>query len=984
MWIAPKIKSLWTRLWWMFSIFFIPTILVARIQDDFDVFYYEIDVAIDPQQERIEGSVSVEAVSLVTALSVLELDLSSRMTVTAVSGNAKQFRHVNDVLRIDLDRTYDIGEPIAVTIFYHGKPSIKPGFNPMTFDRTRSVITISSESCPYYARYWWPCKDRPDDKPDSMDIKIRVPGNLIVASNGILIGVKDNGDGTRIYHWEVRHPIATYLVAITISNYHVIHDRYVDSEGDTLPIMHFIYPEHYNKALIDLSNIPQMIQVLESYYGLYPFHGEKVGVAQYVGYWGGMEYQTLVCIQPFYITGNYQYEAVLVHELAHQWWGDCITPKNFHHSWISEGFATFSEALYYGHIQGPDRYRSYMENENNAKSYKGIMYRHDISDPNQVYAGIVYYKGAWVLHMLRHVVGEQNFWAGLKNFRMKYQYGSATTEDLQSAFEEVIGASLEWFFHQWIYEPNYPHYCYGVHQEKQGQKYELHLMVRQEQTDAPLFAMPIDLKIATAASETTLTIMVADRLEKFTFTFPDSTRDIQFDPENWVLKSAQRINSALLRYVGHQVIDSTGNNNGLAEPGETVKLLVSITNDGLISRNITAWLSCDDGSVKLSAGKLEWAAFDVDYQSISNDLTFQFSFSVEPIAEGHLANFKLHLEADNGYSAIDSFDVKIGQPTIILIDDDDGADYERYFWPAASLAKIYCDSWEVKTQGVPGYGDLLQRYKTAIWFTGDDRTTSLTSEEQYAITEFLDRGGWLILTGQNIGYDLMVEGSTQDSLFFTNYLHAVLLSDSIAATMMRGESGDPIGQGSFVYIQNKAGCANNQRSPSAIGPRDGAHSFLKYIPQNLSAAIRYVDDRAGYRLIYLGFGFEGISGPYQDTAAKLLLRMLNWLSGGTGLKEYRPEQFPKQFRLEQNYPNPFNPMTRIRYQIVEPGRVVLSIYNLQGQHVTTLLDRFQLPGQYELSWDGCDSTGMPVASGVYIYRLFTSSDEISRKLALIR
>jgi len=961
-----------------------PCASAAFDQSEFDVYFYEIDIGIDPNQETIAGSVTIRAKSLVPALEHLSFDLSSRMIVSAISGNGVRYTHANDLVQIDLDRSYGLGEEVIVIINYHGKPSIKPGFNPMTFDRSRGVVTISSESCPFYARYWWPCKDRPDDKPDSMDIKVRVPANLTVASNGILIEINDNGDGTKTHHWKVRHPIATYLVAITISNYRVITDHYVHPDGDTLSIMHFVYPEYYNKAVVGFSVINQMIEVLESYYGRYPFYGEKFGVAQYVGYWGGMEYQTLVCLQPYYVTDNHQYDAVLVHELAHQWWGDCITPKDFHHSWISEGFATFSEALYFGHLEGQNRYRSYMINENSAKSYKGIMYRHDISDPNQIYAGIVYYKGAWVLHMLRHVVGEENFWMALNVFRSKFQYSSATTEDLQQAFEQIAGKSLDWFFSQWVYGPNYPQYRYGFHQEKQDSFYKLFVMVRQDQTDAPLFIMPIDLAIKTAASETTVTALVADRLEKFVITLPDSILEVQFDPEDWVLKSARRITSPLLRYVSHQVMDSTGNNNGLADPGESVKLFVQITNDGIIARNIHAWLSCSDASIVLASDKMGWSAGDADYFSISNDLTFQFLFSVKSGTDGHLANFKLHLEADGQYATVDSFDVKIGNPSTILIDDDQGADYERYFWPAMSLAKIYSDQWEVQSHGVPSFADVLQKYKLAIWFTGDDRETALTSEEQSAIAQFLDHGGWLILTGQNIGYDLAVAGSLQDSLFFANYLHAQLLSDSVASTMMRGDPGDPLSEGAFVYIQNKVGSASNQRSPSAIGPRDGAQSFLKYIPQNLSAAIRYMDDRTGYRLIYLGFGFEGISGPYQDTAVRFLSRMINWLSGATGQERHPPDVVPQKFGLEQNYPNPFNPVTRIRYYIAEPGPVLLCIYNIYGQHIITLVDEFQLPGYYDLTWDGCDSAGHPVASGVYIYRLSSQSKEISKKLALVR
>ncbi len=844
-------------------------------QNDFDVDYYEINISIDPTTEKIDGSVTVKAISTVENLTELTLNLYHAMSVTAVTGNTVGYNHNNDLLIIDLDRNYAKNEQVSVTIYYNGKPSLGAGFNPMTFDRSRSVVTISSESCPYYARYWWPCKDQPDDKPDSMDIKITVPINLMVASNGALIEVKNNGNSTKTHYWQVRNPIATYLVSFTISNYNIIEDKYINADRDTLPIMHFVYSEHYRKALVDFNNLNEMIQILEIYYGKYPYYNEKYGVAEYVGYWGGMEYQTLSSVQPYYITGNHINDDLFVHELAHQWWGDCITPKDFHHSWISEGFATFTEALYFGHLEGAERYHHYMNKENNALDYKGIMYRQDISDPNKVYAGIVYYKGAWVIHMLRHVVGEENFWAGLREYRSQFEYGSATTEDLQHAFEKVVGDSLGWFFHQWIYEPNYPQYTYGWNQEMHDGQHKLYVFIRQDQTDAPLFKMPVDLTITTTASETTFTVMVDDSLEKVKFISPDSITNLQLDKDDWVLKRAEVITTPILKYVNHQIVDSTGNNNGLAEPGESVEILIRITNKGIICRNVLASLTSSDPSLAIPSVFFGWSASVSDYEAISNDLKIRLPFSVKPGTAGHLATFKLHLEAYYNYSTVDSFDVKIGNPTILLIDDDDGMNYEQYFNQPMALVKIYSNSWGVKSQGIPSFEDVLQQYETVIWFTGDDRTASLTYEEQKAISEYLDHGGWLVLTRQNIGYDLVADDSTEDSLFFANFLHADFLADTFQSTMLRGEAGDPIANGMFVYIQEKRGSTGNQKSTSAIAPRYGASSFLKYIPQNSSAGIRYMDDQKGYRLDCLTFGFEGISGPYQDTAQKLLSQIMN-------------------------------------------------------------------------------------------------------------
>ena len=252
--ISRKIRLIWFAFMMATFCYFIDAAFPNSNQNDFDINYYEINISIHPISEKNEGSVTVKATSIVENLTQITLDLYHTMLVTAVTGNSVGYHHDNDFLTIDLDRNYANNEQVSVTIYYSGKPSLSTGFNPMTFDRSRDAITISSESCPYYAHYWWPCKDQPDDKADSMDLKITVPLNLIVASNGVLVEVKNNRDGTKTHHWQVRNPIATYLVSFTTSNYKIIKDNYINSDGDTLQIMHFVYPEHYNLALVDFNN----------------------------------------------------------------------------------------------------------------------------------------------------------------------------------------------------------------------------------------------------------------------------------------------------------------------------------------------------------------------------------------------------------------------------------------------------------------------------------------------------------------------------------------------------------------------------------------------------------------------------------------------------------------------------------------------------------------------------------------------------------
>ncbi|MDZ7261877.1 MAG: M1 family aminopeptidase, partial [candidate division KSB1 bacterium] len=824
------------------------------------------------------------------------------------------------------------------------------------------------------------------------DIYVTVPQNLDVASNGIFKGLTNNGDGTETHHWQVKNPIATYLITLDISDYRIFSHKYVGLSGDTMDVVYYVYHEDYPKASTDFKRTVSMIEILASYYGEYPFFNEKYGIAEYSGEWGGMEYQTLTCLSSSYIPGNHSADQVLVHELAHQWWGDCVTPKTFHHSWVSEGFATYSEALYFGHLKGLAEYHRYMNEDNNALRYTDTIYRYDISTPRSVYPGVVYYKGAWVLHTLRHIVGDSTFFNILRQYRAQFAYASATTEDFQAVCEAVSQKDLDWFFHQWIYEPGHPRYFYGWSSEEISPgTHRIIGFIDQTQTLGPIFQMPLDITIQTTSGDTTVTLLVDEQSEFLDLTVRGQPTAVILDKDNWVLKEVSTTTSPILKYKGHFIDDSQGNHNGRPDPNETVNLIVTLTNSGINAAGVVATLRTDDPDISLITDTVPFS--NIAHGGSAANQGHPFSFSVRPEAEGHVAIFKIEIQALGEYTALDSFGVGIGEPKILLVDDDGGKTYETYYTSLLNKSFLYAAHWDVADKGSPA--DTLSHYQTVIWFTGDDRDSTLSPEDQAYLASFLDHGGRLLISGQNIGYDLVEAGIPADSMFYANYLHAQYLSDNSGETQIRGVIGDPITHGLVVYLEGPYGGAGNQNSPDVLAPLPPAATILQYYPSRKGAALRYEDPVTNSRLVYLAFGLEGIAGPLEDSAGRLMKNIMTWLSGTTTVEdEIKGGVLPTTFSLSQNYPNPFfvtgeslssrYPQTKIHYQLSRAEKVVLKIYDILGREVRTLVNEKKAAGYFEVSWDGCDDQGQPMAAGIYFCKLKAGDFVQIRKIVILR
>ncbi len=509
-----------------------------------DVTYYKLNIKINHVVKQINGVVTVKAKSLLDGLTGFFLDLRNVFTVDSVkSGNAMlSFTHPGDRINITLSQPVNTGEEFAVDVYYRGRPG-SSGFGSFEFGSHNGTPAIWSLSEPYGASDWWPCKDTPADKADSSDVWITADELFYSVSNGSLEAIVENGDGTRTFKWKNHHPIAHYLISVAMTNYEVYKNYFVYAPGDTMEVIHYMYPEDLATNKTNLDKTPEMLSIFSNLFGLYPYIDEKYGHAQF-GWGGGMEHQTVSSMGSF---GS----GIVSHELAHQWFGDKITCKDWHHIWLNEGFATYCESLYKEMKYGYSSYKSSIASEMSyAKNAFGTIYVQNINSVSEIFDGSrSYAKGAVVLHMLRGVLGDSTFFDVLYSYINDPQlaYGVATTEDFQRVAEEVSGKDLEYFFKEWIYGEDFPVYNIDWGYSKiDNDSYRFRITIEQSNHKNPVFfTMPVQVKVTTTAGDTLLTFFNNQKSQTFYADVTGEPQSIKFDPENWILKTVQSITTSV-------------------------------------------------------------------------------------------------------------------------------------------------------------------------------------------------------------------------------------------------------------------------------------------------------------------------------------------------------------------------------------------------------------------------------------------------------
>lgn len=518
--------------------------------ESYDVIYYKLEFNIGIDPDSFYGKATEKFISLVNDLNTLDLDFDSCLTIVDVKGDAVSYELSDYILSLDLNKTFNSGDTIEVVIEYQGIPRSVGDYAGFWFGIHRegpgvpSAPVVYTMSEPFGARSWWPCKDDPMDKPDSMDIFITIPDTsyndhkLYAVSNGTLISLIENENQTRTFHWHEQYPIATYLVSLAISNYQIYSEWYVTTENDSMPVIYYVYPEKIDNALANYDSTLDMIQTYSERFVPYPFFEEKYGMANF-GWGGAMEHQTVssMGMMSFW---------VVAHELAHQWFGNLVTCADFHHIWLNEGWATYLEAIYAEKLYGSDGYHTYM----NFIAYYGLGKTIYIEDPptEPRFDTIVYDKGAWVLHMLRYVMKDSLFFSATKSYLNNplFKYKSATTSDFQTIMEQYYGSSLNWFFQQWIYGMGYPKYNYSWTYEQVDDHYIIDLTIEQVQEifgSEEVFTMPLDVMIMEfpGVAKDTVQVWNDKRIQSFQLVTDLQPASVELDPGNWVLKRSKEV-----------------------------------------------------------------------------------------------------------------------------------------------------------------------------------------------------------------------------------------------------------------------------------------------------------------------------------------------------------------------------------------------------------------------------------------------------------
>ena len=430
--------------------------------------------------------------------------------------------------------TFNIDDQIEIVVYYNGQPE-NSGFDSFKFGEHNGTPAIWTLSEPYGASDWWPCKDTPADKADSSDVWITADSQFVSVSNGTLIDVLNNNDGTKTYKWKNHYPIAQYLISLAVTNYKIYKDYFKYSDSDSMEVIHYNYPERFDdnrKKQLDVT--VKALEVYSNLFGLYPFIKEKYGHAEF-SWSGGMEHQTVSSMGHFG-------ENIVAHELAHQWFGDKITCKDWHHIWLNEGFATYSAVLFSEVVHGKDSYNEYISSYmEDAKKAVSSIWVKDISSIGEIFDWKrSYEKGAVVLHMLRNIVGDESFFNILKTYiaDSDLAYGVATTEDFQKVCEEVTGTDLDYFFSEWIYGENYPKYTVTwnpASDDNNNHQIEI-LITQQENTTPNYFIMPVQIKISGDNKDTLVTLFNNENNQTFNINLSFKPTNIEFDPNNLILK----------------------------------------------------------------------------------------------------------------------------------------------------------------------------------------------------------------------------------------------------------------------------------------------------------------------------------------------------------------------------------------------------------------------------------------------------------------
>lgn len=519
-----------------------------RAPRTFDIEHYIIRVSFNRETKTIFGDVTVRLKPLSSALKTFNLnakDLNVKKVTIESSNKTLFWKTLRDKLDITLDRAYTQNETISVRIVYQAQPKRGLYFTNKGRKRNFDVpAQIWTQGEPEDNSAWFPCYDFPDDKATTEQF-ITTQTDELAIGNGVLIETTTNPDTTKTYHWSLEVPYATYLVSMVVGKYVKLEDKYKDTA-----IEYYVYPGSEEVSRKAFTQTLHMMELFENNFRFpFPYKRYSQTIVADFNIFAGMENMTSTTLADTYILNENSYlnestEELISHELAHSWFGNLVTCKNWGHLWLNEGFATYMEAAYVEQTQGHKAYLKKLKSD--AITYltsEAYGNRHPLANKyyslqNELFDATTYQKGSVVIHMLRRAVGDEIFWNALNVYLNEYKFKAVETADLQRVFERVSGQNLQWFFDQWVYKAGFPMLKADyVYDNKTG---TLKINLAQTQPFDALtpaaFRLPIDIQIVTSKETRNEKIEMNKRAQSFSFKTDEKPLQVWVDKDSNLLR----------------------------------------------------------------------------------------------------------------------------------------------------------------------------------------------------------------------------------------------------------------------------------------------------------------------------------------------------------------------------------------------------------------------------------------------------------------
>ena len=532
---------------------------------DFDIHHIRIKLDIDPAEAFIEGTATITFAPFRDGLERLEFD-AAELNVSEVrrGSHLLEFESFAEKLVVWPDTQLRRGKSIELRISYSARPRRGLYFVAPDEDYPNKPLQVWSQGESEDNHAWFPCTDAPNERQTTEAI-ITVPERFTVLSNGKLVSEKrDAKRARRTFHWRQDEPHPAYLVSIVIGEFEEIKAR----TGTHLPVTYYTYPGTERDARRLFGKTPEMIRHFSKLFGYeypYPKYAQVV-VDDFV--FGAMENTSVTtctdrCLHDATTELDFNYHDIVAHELAHQWWGDLLTPKSWKHTWLKESFATYAEALWLEHVKGETEARFNLIQDANVylmedrdRYRRPIVYdQYDFSV--EIYDRHTYQKGGIVLGMLRYVLGTEDFFRTLAHFAHKHEWQSVETNDFKVAIEEVTGQNLDWFFDEWLDGRGYPEFEVSHQYDVTGKSLRVSVHQVQEREDGtPLFRMPVEIEVIGKNRAHTFRVEVAQAEHEFHFALDERPIIVLFDGGERILKtlrhdkSKQELLSQLRRATG--------------------------------------------------------------------------------------------------------------------------------------------------------------------------------------------------------------------------------------------------------------------------------------------------------------------------------------------------------------------------------------------------------------------------------------------------